>query len=358
VNSDLEGETSPLDPGLDQLFRTLTSGPAPGELAGEQSALAMFRENARPSAGPAADRGRFRRPSWLSRKAAGPVRWGVRLAAAGALVMGGAVAAAAYTAVLPAPVQHFAYQMFRFAGVPDVNHGHSSSSSNGSHHSASGKPTSPGRSGPKPSGPASTQPSGHASPTTSAGAGQPQLSATAAASKISAGSEAVVDGQLTRSGRGVAGVTVTLLERPARQATWQVAGTAQTNSSGNVAVSVSALATNAAFRLTASGSSSAIVTVKVIPLTTAELTLGAGGVADELVVSTLDAQAGNVVVLQVESSSGSWVNLRGRLLNSSGETQFAVSGKRLKNQVLRVVLLGTFRHAASVSNLVTVPPPS
>ena len=31
------------DPGIDQLFRILTTGPAPGELAGEQNALAMFR---------------------------------------------------------------------------------------------------------------------------------------------------------------------------------------------------------------------------------------------------------------------------------------------------------------------------
>ena len=59
MNSDLQGELGPLDPGLDQLIGALTAGAASGELAGEQAALAMFREHSRssvrhcPGAGPA-----------------------------------------------------------------------------------------------------------------------------------------------------------------------------------------------------------------------------------------------------------------------------------------------------------------
>jgi len=51
--SDLPGDIGPLDPAVDELFRTLTSEPTPAELAGEQSALAMFRANITPPASPA-----------------------------------------------------------------------------------------------------------------------------------------------------------------------------------------------------------------------------------------------------------------------------------------------------------------
>ncbi|MFY9890922.1 MAG: hypothetical protein WAK71_21590, partial [Streptosporangiaceae bacterium] len=50
MNPDLSAETGPVEPGLAELLRTLTAGPAPGELAGEGDALAMFRANAGQSA--------------------------------------------------------------------------------------------------------------------------------------------------------------------------------------------------------------------------------------------------------------------------------------------------------------------
>ena len=40
------------DPGLDQLFRTLTSAPDQAELSGQDAALAMFRANISPPASP------------------------------------------------------------------------------------------------------------------------------------------------------------------------------------------------------------------------------------------------------------------------------------------------------------------
>jgi hypothetical protein len=368
MNSDLPAESGGLDPGVDQLFRTLTAGPETGELAGEQAALAMFRENVRPAAAAAKARGRSYRRSARSlrsagRLARGPFGWGIRLTAAAVLALGGGMTAAAYAAVLPAPVQHFAHELFHVVGVPDMQHGHPASRS---HHTgpARHRHGSPGHRAPAP--PRSVPPSPRASATASPSASPSrpatvpaQLTASAASGEITAGSQAVINGRLTRSGKGVAGVTVTLLERRARQTSWQAVGTAQTNARGNVAVGVSVLTTNADFELTGPDStSSAIVTITVSPPIAAELNLGARAVRDVLVVSTQYARRGNVVVLQVESSSGSWVYLRAAVLNANGKVRFVLNGKRLQNKVLRAVLLGTPRHAASVSNSVTVPPPS
>jgi hypothetical protein len=153
MNADIpDDDLGPREPGIDQLIAILTSSPAPGELAGEQDALAMFRAaragtaaqptSAQPTtenaagpastavtaaapeaaasqvttpqtadpAGPASPRvvplaQRFRRRAWVSGVAA--------LAAAAALVT------AAYTAALPPSVQHVAYRALGFAGVPD-----------------------------------------------------------------------------------------------------------------------------------------------------------------------------------------------------------------------------------------------
>jgi len=376
MTSDLPDETGSLDPGLDQLFRTLTAGPVPGELAGEHDALAMFRANVRPPVSSAPARGRFGRSAAGSARSArgpfwSPARWGIRVAAATAVVVVGGTAAAAYAAVLPAPVQHFAYTVFRFAGVPDTSHGHGAAPQGGPEHhtgTATGHSTpSPGQSNQAPAGSnsASSAPSapGSASPTASSSpsavTGLWLLSATAASGEIPAGSQAVIDGQLTRSGAGVQGVTVTLLERLAGHMRWQVAGTAQTNADGNVAESVADLVANALFRLTVPGTAHSVtVGITVTPVVTAVLNTGPDGAQDSLVASTQYAQRGNVAVLQVESSTGAWVYLRSKTLNAGGQVTFALSGTRLKNRDVRVVLLATVRHGAATSNSVLVPAPS
>ena len=185
------------------------------------------------------------------------------------------------------------------------------------------------------------------------------LSATVASSEIAAGTQAVIDGQLTRSGKGVAGTTVRLLERIGRRPTWQAAGTETTNSQGNVAVTIPALTVNTAFQwIGPGGATSPVVTITVIPPIQATLELGPGGVRDLLVVTTQYAHRGNVVVLEVQSASGNWVRLRWRLLNAAGMTRFVIKARVLGNKDLQVVLRATARHGASVSNTVTVPPPS
>jgi hypothetical protein len=384
MTSDLPGEAGQLDPGLDHLFRTLTAPATPAELAGEHDALAMFRANARPAASlsaasmptgsmptasmpavPGRDAAAPAAPRLPGRLLRFPVRWSVRLAAAAALALGGGAAAAAYAAVLPTPVQHLAHTVLGFAGVPDSHPGNSTPGpGRHRHHTGGGRggpspaQALPSTSAKTPSGSSPSAAGASPSPTVSAPAGPLVLSATAASARIPAGSEAVIDGQLTKSGAGVQGVTVLLVERLAGHLTWHVAGTGQTTTAGNVAVSVPALAANAVFRLTIPGRAhSPSVLVTVSPPVAAVLDVGAGGIQDSLVVSVQYAHRADVVVLQVLSPHGTWVYLRSRRLDATGQTTFSVSGTHLKNRVIRVVLLATVRHAAAVSSTVTVPPP-
>jgi len=368
MTSDLPGEMGALDPGIDQLFRALTGPATPAELAGERDALAMFRANSVAAtlapAGGAAAPPAGSRPTW--RTFGVPVRWSVRLAAAAAVVLCGGAAAAAYAAVLPAPVQHLAHSVLGFAGVPDTHHpgsapggsgtsGHNTGTGpgRGSHRHASTPATSPHASSSAGSG-ASPAPS--ASP--SVAAGQSVLSAFAASTPIAAGSEAVIDGRLTRSGSAVPGVTVTLVERLAGQARWRVAGTGQTTADGNVAVSVPVLRANAVFRLAIHGAApSGSVLVVVTPQIVTSFAVGPGGMLDTLGVSVQYASTGNLVVIQAQAADGSWRYVRSGLLNASGQVRFTLSGTRLSNREVRVVLLATIRHGAAISSPVTVPPP-
>jgi len=373
--SDLPGDIGPLDPAVDELFRTLTSEPTPAELAGEQSAVAMFRANITPPASPATAPIPTRRlaaqpkPSVtrLFRRSPG---WGIRLAAAVVIVLAVAMASAAYTAALPQPVQLLAHQVLGFAGVP--NPARSAHTGGGNRH-PHGAPTSrnsgssPGHAPPGHSAPGGT-PSPHAhksatpgtspSPPPSAATGRAQLSASASSAEIPAGSEVVIDGQLTRSGAGVQGVTVQLVERLVGHRLWHLGGTGQTTADGNVAITVAAVPANAVFRLRVRGVAHSVnVLVTVIPPITATLTPGAGGLRDVLAVSTQYAHRGNVVQLEVQTG-GSWTYLRAKRLNGAGKTTFVISGRRLANHKVRVVLLATARHGASISNTQTVPPPS
>jgi hypothetical protein len=152
-------------------------------------------------------------------------------------------------------------------------------------------------------------------------------------------------------------VTVTLVERPAGRLTWHKVGTGQTTADGNVAISIPALTENAVFRLTIPRvAHSGSVAVIVSPPITAVLDVGASA-RDTLVVSTQYAHVGNVVVLQVQAANGSWLYLRSNRLDASGHTSFLLSGTRLENREVRVVLHATVRHGAAVSSPVTVPPP-
>jgi hypothetical protein len=362
------------DPGLDQLFRTLTSDPTRGELADQDAALAMFRANIKPpntsAAGSSAtrtfERGTSRR--WF-RLSFSP---GLAIAAAMVVALGGGVAAAAYTDALPAPVQGIVHDVFRFAGVPSERHHHSTAgskgrgqhqggrtpgnSAGGPSHGASGKPAPTGshKSSPSPSHSPSHSPSPSPAPSGAAGAA---LTASVS-SPITAGGSVTIDGHLTRSGSGVAGITIKLAEHLAGTAGWQVVGSEKTTASGDVAVTVSALTTNAGFQLRAGdGVHSAVVRVVVTPAITITLKPGALALRDLLSVATQFAHLGNWVELQADED-GVWTTLREKRLNAAGATHFYLSGKNLKGDEVQVVLLATLRHGAATSNQVTVPAPS
>jgi len=373
------------DPGIDQLFHILTTGPAPDELAGEQSALAMFRANVSLASGSAAVNGtpvngtpvngmtvpipaghRVTSPNRPVRHPFRvPVRWGVRLAAAGVIAIGGATAAA-YAAALPAPVQNLAHHVLGIVGVPAAHHPHraATSQTRGPHGGPAGRSVPPGRhshpsQAAKPSRSAHASASPSASPSSSTATGRAVLSASASSPDIMAGTGPVIDGQLTRAGTGISGVTVTLVERLAGHPLWHVAGTAQTTSAGNVAITGPPLATNAAFRLRIPGGvHSASVLVTVTPQVSVVLTPGASSLRDLLTVSTEFAEPRNVVWLQVQSAAGSWVSLRSKRLNAAGKTWFILSGKRLENKTVQVVLMATVKHGSAASNSETVPVPS
>jgi hypothetical protein len=371
------------DPGIGQLFRILTTGPAPDELAGEQSALAMFRANVSPAAGPATVNGTavngttvpiLAGPRVTSPKRSVrhpfrvPVRWGVRLAAAGVIAVVGGTTAAAYAAALPEPVQNLAHHVLGVVGVPPAQHQHHTATSRTpGHHGGgpAGRSSTPSGRHSHPSQAAKPSPSAHASaspsasPSSASAAGPAALSATAGNPVIAAGSQPLIEGELTRAGTGVKGVTVTLIERIAGRPLWHVAGTAQTTSGGDVAITGPPLATNAAFRLRIPGvAHSASVLVTVTPQVTVVLTPGASGLRDLLTVTTQYAKPRNVVWLQVESASGSWANLRSKRLNAAGKTWFILSGKHLKNKTVQVVLMATVKHGSAASNPETVPAPT
>lgn len=290
----------------------------------------------------------------------------MRLVAAAAVVaLAGGLAAAAYLNVLPAPVQRVVHDAFRFANVPPASghhHGGARAKTHGQHRppqpghpGASAPPASSGKPAAGPSHRPGGSPSASPSPAPSPSATGPAvLTESASSTDLPAGSPVVIDGQLTRSGSGVAGVAVTLREHKAGRPGWKVAGSAQTNTDGNVAVTVSALTTNAAFRLTAAGVHSPAVHVVVIPQVSIVLTAGPRGLRDRVNVSTDYARPGNRVVLQVQTASG-WTTLRQKRLSPAGLTHFFVNGNRRQHQALRVVLLATARHGPAISNSVTVP---
>jgi len=360
------------EPGLEQLLRTLTSPATPGELAGEQAALTMFRAHVH---APAPDRrtGRPRARLW-------PGRLGVprlRVAAIGAAAVVAGFASAAYAAALPAPVQHAAYVAFHWAGVPNAQPTRTTSGPGGS--SSLTTPTSghsSGRKGshPTPSGAASSshlggkksgKPGGSPKPSGSPSSSSPAtgpvvltISVPGGATQVPAGTSVTFDGVLTTGGNPDANVFVRLMERQAGHLFWVRVDREETNAQGDVTLTSPDLTTNARFRLAyAASARSQVVVITVVPGLTTSLRLGPKGIKDYLTISTTFAQKGNVVLLQV-LVDGSWVTLQQHELNGGGATVFAFSATKWQNAEIQAVLVATGRHAGATSAAVTVPPPA
>jgi hypothetical protein len=380
---DLLGDIASTEPGLGALLGMLAADATPDELTGESAALAMFRANRQPAvpapspAEPEFGAARMRAfqplafgpPEADPRLPGAPGTSGPRvggrsapagrdprrqarrvglMAAAVTLAAAAGFAVAAYTEALPAPLQQAAYHALGFAGVPASHHSAPSAASsrapaNARGHGSSPKPGHSKAASPRPSS------SGPVSLT-----GQASLSITVTSGRIVAGRNDMFIGRLTDKSGGVAGASVSLLERDAGQTAWQLAGTATTGGNGTAAITASDLTMNAAFRLKGpEGTLSRPVLVIVIPPVSATVS-GSSATTGRITASSPLAAPGNIVVLQVQSGQH-WMSLQMGRLNGASQAQFMVRS-RLRQRRYRVVLLPTASHGLSVSNAVTVPP--
>lgn len=353
--ADLTDETGIHEAGVDALLRALTGPAEATELADEQSAVAMFRT----SVGSSADAGyqTGRADGWTAgpgrfatRQIRRPSRWNLRLVAAAFVVVCGGLAAAAYAAALPAPVQRLAHEVFQFAGVPNSEAG--SGQSGSGHGAPAGHPTSAPASLGSPA-PSAAPPSASAAPP--AGTGAAVLSATPNATQITAGTAVLITAQLSWPGHTLAGLTMTVLERPALMAAWHAVASAPASAVGNAVVVVPVVGTDAVFRVAVSGVAiSPAVRVNVVPAVSLALQTGSA-TTDTLTVSVPYGQTGDVVVLQVSASGGTWTYLRQGTLGVLHRASFQLSSTRLGNDEIRAVLLATGLHDRSVSAPITVP---
>ena len=436
MNEGFMEDPGPREPGIDPLIKLLTSEGTPAELAGEADALAMFRaasaaadaaasaaartaaanaatdRHDRPAAGPAGTPPPDLTPGSPvpGPPVPGPTvpggpppatvrslrawRRPGRLIAAAALAAAAAVVTAAYTADLPAPVQHVAYRALGFAGVPDAPgrssqpggagngaapSGPGSTARTGGSGSAGGQPgsggsPSPGQSAqpsppgasPEPSSPApgrghspggGKSPSPTPTPTPSPSSPPPvpaALTISASAVKIIAGDSVSLTGLLTDAdGNPVPGQDVTLLEHDAGVPGWQPAGQGTTDSTGTATVSVPSLGTDAGFRFRGpNGTHSGHVRVVVVPAVS--LVAGPGGRPQtERLTASAPYAVGSDAILQVRAG-GAWRTLRSRTIGATGQVAFGVKLQR-HQRIYRVVVPRTVQHAMGISNPAVVP---
>lgn len=346
MNTHPAGDLGPGAPGLDQLLGLLTAGPTPDEFARQTATLAMFRQNIRPSAP--------RRRALLTRRTQFAF-------AAVALVI--AFAAAAYAEALPAPVQHVAYRVLGFAGVPDAprhSAGPAGQRPPGHHHPAPGVSTS------RTPGGSSTPPAPGTSPTASpsksphpsrspAPDGHAAVTLTSTNAQIAAGASVAFTGQIDVHGRGVSGVPVGLFEHAAGNPGHHLVATATTGAGGQAVLNVAHLTVSGKFWLVGPHHArSKPVRVVVIPAVSLGVTTGAKHRAALLTADCPLAGKDSAVVLQVQRGQ-SWHNLRVRMLNADGVARFAVRRHAVSREY-RVVLIATAAHGRSASNQVPVPP--
>jgi len=371
VKTDANGGSPAGGPGVDELLGLLASEPLRAELAGRDAAAAMFRENfATPT--PPADRRMARRDRRVLRR---DVRRARLLVAAVVVLIVGGFAGAAYSAALPAPVQHIAYHVLGFVGVPDAHRARPQ-------HTAAprprhSQPAPPPGSTSAPAAPVSTSPSaqqsGSATPKPGKGKHSPSpsrrpkpfrpappsgpvhLTATAAHAEIAAGAADTFTASLTRpDGTAVRGGQLTLSEHAAGGSGWRSVAQATTGTDGRAQLTVTGLTVSAKFRVTGpDDAQSQSMRVIVVPPISLAISAASHGTTAVLVAKSPLADPGDRVVLQVQSG-GHWVSKRIRRLDQAGKSRFTVR-VRLRGREYRVVLLGTVSHGRSASSPLQVP---
>ncbi len=354
MSTDRPDLAKPHDPALDGLFRALTADGTAEELAGRPAALEMFRASRRQPPHPRPQRLRPQRlrpqrlrpqrlrPQRLRPSRLRPLRFRLAVSmstAAAALVLVGGLAAA-YAAALPAPVQHIAYQMLGRIGVPDARR------------------PAPSASAPRPAVSTAPTPSARAigcpCPTGRPGTAAPDLILTAARAQIRADGPDVLSGRLAPGGRPEAGVRVRLFEHVAGRPGWRAAGSAVTDVSGEVTLTVAHLTSNALFRLAARGGTvSPPVLITVIPPVYLDLAPGPQPGMDVLTARAPFAETGDVVELQ-ERVGGIWYGVSQRVLGPDHRASFGVLIPSSGDLEYRVVLPRTRVHGSAASSTVRV----
>jgi hypothetical protein len=327
VSADPPDLLGPPDPAVDRLIRALTADGASDELASRPAALVMFRDSRR----------RPRR------------RYSLPVSAAAAAVVVAAGLASAYAAVLPAPVQHFAYRLLAGVGVPDAHHpaeqpGAITVPSTASNSAVTASTI-----------PASSHPAGTPTPNpTQNPVPRQDLVLASAHARIAAGGDDILAGRLALGGRAEPGVRVRLLEHVDGVAGWRPAGRAVTDRQGDVTFTVQHLTSNASFRLAGpEGATSLPVAVTVIPPVSLHLAAGRKPGTELLTAVAPFADAGDAVILQ-EWSGKDWRSVGQHLLNQGHQAYFTVRIPASGGLEFRVVLPPTRRHGRSVSGRVRV----
>lgn len=355
------------DPVLAPLLGALTADPTPAELAGQDTAVAMYR--AARAVGPRAVRRGARARDGRARAR------GATLAAVSTLaVVAGGLAAAGYAAMLPGPLQHVVHQIF---GFPDARGGAAtaqggpSNGTPGTGHGAGGNHGPHGQ-------------VGNPQPQTVPGELRPslwdlgtQLSAWAASNgRLAVGHPVVITATLTDNGRAVPGARLGLLEQTAGQPRWQLVTLARTGSLGTAALRAPALTANARFQVTEQRGTdhgrvvSKPVTVMVIPPVSLRVHGGKHGKRVVFIVRCPFAAGGDVVRLQVRQGpasrqgnqrvgngggwpSGKWQTEGATKLSKNGKALFEITAPEA-DLAYRVVLVATAEHGWSLSNIVII----
>jgi hypothetical protein len=327
VSADPPDLLGPPDPAVDRLVRALTADGSADELADRDAARSMFRDSRR----------RPRR------------RYSLPMSAAAAAVVVAAGLASAYTAVLPAPVQHFAYRLLAGVGVPDAHHpaeqpGAITVPSTASNSAVTASTI-----------PASSHPAGTPAPNpTQNPVPRQDLVLASAYARITAGGDDILSGRLALGGRAEPGARVRLLEQVDGVAGWRPAGRAVTDRQGDVTFTVQHLTSNASFRLAGpKGATSLPVVVTVIPPVSLHLAAGRKPGTDLLTAVAPFADPGDAVILQ-EWSGKDWRSVGQHLLNQGHQAYFTVRIPASGGLEFRVVLPPTRRHGRSVSGRVRV----
>jgi hypothetical protein len=335
-----------VEPGLDVLLGLLTSGPTFDELAGEDTALEMYRAIEPPAIVTSGNRV----PGSIARRQARRRRW---LAAAGTVATAAALTIAAYTQALPAPLQNAAYHVLGFVGVPRAHHAgrargdvHPARPVRARRHNVSqagGTPSAPVV-------PATPEPT----PAKAAFAPDPaSLSIAVPRHRIVAGQSDVLIGWLTAQGKAVPGTRLWLLERMTGWRAWHIAGQATTGPLGRAVVIVPDLTRNALFRFRGPhGALTRPVRVIVVPSVFVRLVPGPRGKAETVTAGSPLAAPGDEVILQVRLGSR-WVTVQAGELHTDNRVRFVVNVAGVQ-RAYRVVLVATSAHGRSVSSAVIV----